>query len=184
MIFPSHTCANSAGRNSIGTDPVDKQIHQEQRHQQKIIMLFLSAIISASKSLFKFALPSAKRTIDNYRFRLISLFQQSIDHIRTSHYIRLFKFRFVEPSIPYFSTKEHSYIREPDCFTGYRTPICKKPHARHLDGANMGLDISLTYPLFYFTALSNLSSFRFLSMIGTSISANTATSSTGKPIQW
>ena len=35
-----------------------------------------------------------------------------------------------------------------------------------------------------FAALSNLSSFRFLSMIGTSISANTATSSTGKPIQW
>ena len=91
---------------------------------------------------------------------------------------------FVEPSIPYFSTKEHFYIREPDRFTAYRTPICKKPHARHLDGANMGLDISLTYPLFYFTALSNLSSFRFLSMIGTSISANTATSSTGKPIQW
>ena len=96
----------------------------------------------------------------------------------------IYKFRFVEPSIPYFSTKEHSYIREPDRFTAYRTPICKKPHARHLDGANMGLDISLTYPLFYFTALSNLSSFRFLSMIGTSISANTATSSTGKPIQW
>ena len=62
----------------------------------------------------------------------------------------LHKFRFVEPSIPYFSTKEHSYIREPDRFT----------------------------------ALSNLSSFRFLSMIGTSISANTAASSTGKPIQW
>ena len=96
----------------------------------------------------------------------------------------IYKYRFVEPSIPYFSTKEHSYIREPDRFTAYRTPICKKPHARHLDGANMGLDISLTYPLFYFTALSNLSSFRFLSMIGTSISANTATSSTGKPIQW
>ena len=96
----------------------------------------------------------------------------------------IYKFRFVEPSIPYFSTKEHSYIREPDRFTAYRTPICKKLHARHLDGANMGLDISLTYPLFYFTALSNLSSFRFLSMIGTSISANTATSSTGKPIQW
>lgn len=94
------------------------------------------------------------------------------------------KFRFVEPSIPYFSTKEHSYIRKPDRFTAYRTPICKKPHARHLDGANMGLDISLTYPLFYFTALSSLSSFRFLSMIGTSISANTAKSSTGKPIQW
>ena len=126
----------------------------------------------------------SKRTIDNYRFRLISLFQIVYYFIRTSHYIRLFKFLFVEPSIPYFSTKEHSYIREPDRFTAYRTPICKKPHARHLDGANMGLDISLTYPLFYFTALSNLSSFRFLSMIGTSISANTATSSTGKPIQW
>lgn len=123
----------------------------------------------------------------------------------------IYKFRFVEPSIPYFSTKEHSYIREPDRFTAYRTPICKKPHARHLDGANMGLEVSLAYsgtrnrswqaaavsslescftnarlgePLFYFTALSNLSSFRFLSMIGTSISANTATSSTGKPIQW
>mgnify|MGYP000991394021 CR=1 FL=1 len=95
----------------------------------------------------------------------------------------IYKFRFVEPSIPYFSTKKHSYIREPDRFTAYRTPICKKPHARHLDGANMGLDISLTYPLFYFTALSNLSSFRFLSMIGTSISANTAASSTGKPIR-
>ena len=34
---------------------------------------------------------------------------------------------FVEPSIPYFSTKEHSYIREPDRFTAYRIPICKSP---------------------------------------------------------
>ena len=57
----------------------------------------------------------------------------------------IYKFRFVEPSIPYFSTKEHSYIREPDRFTAYRTPICKKPHARHLDGANMGLEASLAY---------------------------------------
>ena len=57
----------------------------------------------------------------------------------------IYKFRFVEPSIPYFSTKEHSYIREPDRFTAYRTPICKKPHARHLDGANMGLEVSLAY---------------------------------------
>ena len=57
----------------------------------------------------------------------------------------IYKFRFVEPSIPYFSTKEHSYIREPDRFTAYRTPICKKPHARHLDGANMGLEVSLSY---------------------------------------
>ena len=57
----------------------------------------------------------------------------------------LHKFRFIEPSIPYFSTKEHSYIREPDRFTAYRTPICKKPHARHLDGANMGLEVSLAY---------------------------------------
>ena len=57
----------------------------------------------------------------------------------------IYKFRFVEPSIPYFSTKEHFYIREPDRFTAYRTPICKKPHARHLDGANMGLEVSLAY---------------------------------------
>ena len=57
----------------------------------------------------------------------------------------LHKFRFVEPSIPYFSTKEYSYIRESDRFTAYRTPICKKPHARHLDGANMGLEVSLSY---------------------------------------
>ena len=80
--------------------------------------------------------------------------------------------------------KEHPYIPGPDRFTASILPICKSPHARHHDGANMGLDVSLAYPLFYFAALSALSSFRFLSRIGTSISANTAASSTGKPTQW
>ena len=41
--------------------------------------------------------------------------------------------------------RKNIYIREPDRFTAYRTPICKKPHARHLDGANMGLEVSLAY---------------------------------------
>jgi len=77
--------------------------------------------------------------------------------------------------------KEHPY---PDRFIASILPICKKPHARHLDGANMGLDVSSAHPLFYFIALSALFSFRFRSRIGTSISANTAASSTGKPIQW
>ena len=80
--------------------------------------------------------------------------------------------------------KEHPYMQESDRFTAFIPPTCKKPHARHLDGANMGLDGSSAHPLFYFTALSALPSFRFRSRIGTSISANTGTSSTGKPIQW
>ena len=127
---------------------------------------------------------SVIKSLSKERYKTVKSLCHNGFGVSKNHSHSLTKFRFVEPSIPYFSTKEHSYIREPDRFTAYRTPICKKPHARHLDGANMGLDISLTYPLFYFTALSNLSSFRFLSMIGTSISANTATSSTGKPVQW
>lgn len=45
----------------------------------------------------------------------------------------------------HISQRKNILIRKPDRFTAYRTPICKKPHARHLDGANMGLEVSLAY---------------------------------------
>lgn len=58
------------------------------------MQFFFSGNNKCIKVTIQICTSASKRTIDNYRFRLISLFQIVYFFIRTSHYIRLFKFQF------------------------------------------------------------------------------------------
>lgn len=58
------------------------------------MLFFFSGNNKCIKVTIQICTSVSKRTIDNYRFRLISLFQIVYYFIRTSHYIRLFKFQF------------------------------------------------------------------------------------------